>query len=360
MQRLLRIVIIPTIFFLLSICANAYDRISKPILRFDAYNTAVEKLALSPDGLILYSSGGAVKAWDVSTGDLIQNIHDGELLDISPDGERILIKIPGEILLYDLNDFTLITSIVHGSFTHEAVFSADGSKILTAGADWTEDSYLATIKIWNTNSEELISTHIRPSTQIQLSTGTIIPVTPVECSKISRSINGDYLFLSNIYWGEIAPGALVPFGYGELVRISDWSTLHAYSESYLAAFSPVADIAAVITGNIYIHDLHENVDLGHFGRAVNICDFSPDGKYILTDIGLDNTEIATRGVVWDAVSREIVCYISSPNVASTAGLWTEHGNRIIIATEDGEITVWDMSDLAQSSIGQEAEAYGEQ
>lgn len=181
----------------------------KKLSQIKAQRTAVQALAMTPDGLTLLSAGedGGLNAWDWPSGNYvgISLEHQGQImaLGISPDG-RVLVSagldglrvwtlqprrrlyqlaglgnpsyavaispngrlvasggLDGLVRFWDLRQGTLISQFYpHQEDIRGLIFTPDGQHLITSSSD-------ATIKIWSLETGELIHTLSGHSTAVR-------------------------------------------------------------------------------------------------------------------------------------------------------------------------------------------------
>ena len=267
--------------------------------------------SFSPDGLTLATGGfdGVIRLWDVSTGQQLHSFPPRSVVstgvdtgitsvEFSRDGRLLLATHQGVVEVFEIGPNIGRDSITlqgHSSIVNRAVFSGDGSLILSASQD-------GTAKLWNSGLAFLLRTFNRTSEGL-VKKGSIYtrvrndgPVRAVALSSNGRlaASGGDDGVLT--LW-DTSTGAVrrelefVDSGYWSLAFSPDSSTILTGRRDGLAQLIDVA------TGQ-------ETCRLmGHTGQ-VGSAVFSPDGRFVATT-SLDGTSR-----IWDvAQCRELASLV---------------------------------------------------
>ncbi len=355
MHHLLRIFI--TLFFVphFFISAYGYEIMDYKIWEYQPYDGKILKMLFSPDGGILYTygSGGggvSIKALNFQSGEFLENIHNAILYDISNDGQYLLIGESDSAILWSVAYQSPVRTFSDSYSLHSARLSIDNRRVYTSGAVYLEghiDSS-AVIKTWDAETSELLNTNIRPSAMVKL--GEIYEeVTPRSCGGIDLSPDGNFLYASYGFMYEYYPGVWVGMGYGELTYLDDWQTA-LIVEGGDSSFSPDKKHWAT---EDKILDLETQTWVHSLEGLTELFNYSPNGKYIL-----GKSSISYWGTIWDADTGQPIVVMPATFGYSTAGAWSPDGSKVVIGGWDGTITVWDVIEFVESSVGKEAEAYG--
>ncbi len=345
---------------LFSISAFGYEEVSSKSLEFSAYTDELFTIFYSSNAAIIYTCGldddstdsfntdVSIKAWDSQTGQSLGTIYTGLLCDYSVDGQRAIIRTKPEegAILFDIPTKSILHTFSHSYLLYNAAFSADENQVFTCGAvlpEGQEDSY-AEIKIWDCDTGELLDSKTKGSVIVD-SEEIILRY----CSSTDISPDGRYIYALYGYWYEYSPGMQVVMGYDELIDLNDWQVLRIYGPGDRTYFSPDKNHWAV---GKKIFDLGTHSWVGSFEGAEALFNYSPNGKYML-----GKSAISDWGTIWDADTGNPIVVMPAPFGYSTAGAWSPDGSKVVIGGYDGKITVWDVSEFVQSSVGEEAEEY---
>ncbi|MCY4404446.1 MAG: WD40 repeat domain-containing protein [Candidatus Poribacteria bacterium] len=140
----------------------------KLLKTFQGYKDYIHQLVFSPDGNLLVSniSSDSLRIWDVNTGQQIEAVIDDPkingILMFSKDGKTLVCqRRSNELVLWDVATKSHRCSLdIHIDGTIKVLsFSEDSKKIIGA-------SSLGEIRIWNTNTGDILQTYTTGHTQI--------------------------------------------------------------------------------------------------------------------------------------------------------------------------------------------------
>lgn len=376
-------------------------------------SNAVEAAGFFPDNtrVFMASQDGTVSIWDAATGAMISSFNDEAAFihtaRLSRDGKLLAIASDtGAVRVWNLENGKLAISLDHDGAVSEAVFSADGSRIVAAAGDrvelWDvergepliiiagfEDSASSvafspdgshivtatgeekTARIWRVRPD-------KPLTQI-IDTGKIeFAVLSADGKRMVTGTNTEFYkttfrvwdtatgrsiwtvgeYETRAAWADLSPdGARLVTSYDNNVRVWDIVTRrmlfslpgHRGQDNY-AAFSP--DGARIVSTDGY--DVRVwNAASGKMILAlprkkdsyvgVNSVAFSPDGGRIVAAY-----EDATR--IWDAATGKLVTTFPEEDSASAA--FSPDGKRIVTTSGDHRGRVWNAaSGILELTLG---------
>ena len=238
-----------------------------------------------------------------------------------------------------------------------AVFSADGTRILTATAD-------GTIRIWDSASDKLLDSFpgFGPLNHAAFSPdGTLIVIanndgnarvlnarTGKVTGVLTPSGGGTYAVSSAAFSSD---GRLIVTTYADgNARIWDsrtdkqvGPTLTADQGSPLlsGAFSPDGKLLVTASGNgtARIYNVRTGVQMGEVRRSIGLdgAAFSPDGKLVVVASG-DGT-----ATIWNATTDQLVKTLAPPgsNYVIFSAAFSPDGRQVVTASSDGVARVWD-------------------
>ncbi|MHC4564855.1 MAG: protein kinase domain-containing protein [Planctomycetota bacterium] len=293
------------------------------------HKNGVYCLAFSPDGKKIASGSldNTVKIWDAKSGlELMTLMHTGIVFAVSfsPDSRYVACGggfsgFGGVIKLWDVqrpNEVRILPG--HDGGTRTAVFSPDGSQIISSGSD--------SIKIWDLriNREQVI---LEPR---RLAWWTVWPVSFSPDGKYLASACGPKNEMIQVW--NIATGTEV-------------MTLRGHEDIAGAVFSP--DGKRIVSSSndklIKVWDAFTGDELmtlrGHNSSVGAM--FSPDGKRIVSR-SWDKTI-----KVWDASTGAELMTLHGHNSEVLSVALSPDGKRIVSGSRGGPIKVWDASTGAE-------------
>jgi WD40 repeat protein len=329
--------------------AKLWDASSEKFSASFAHQEAVANAAFSANGarVLTASTDHSVNLWDVVSGKLIASFeHLGWPFQaaFSPDGARLLTAneeyysapVPEHFIrslpfgglttnaiynsakLWDAISGRLMASFEHQDAIHDAVFSSDGARILTASAD-------KTARLWDAASGKLLGSFDNQA----------------DVTRVAFSPDGARILTT----GDDAIAKLWDAASGKLIASFD----HPETGSvWYGAFSP--DGARILTVESFefakLWDAASGrliASFGHLGHHIwerfleadrPVLHFSPNGARVLT------TSADNSAKLWDAASGELVASFPHQGEVFQAE-FSSDGARVLTAGEDKTAKLWD-------------------
>jgi WD40 repeat protein/DNA-binding SARP family transcriptional activator len=294
----------------------------------------------SPAGdkiLVSSNAKNRVTMWNVESGEIVYSIPGGfvdERVIIgswSPSGDRFVTRGFGGSKLYDSSTGELLIELdIPRVFIYRAIWSPDGTRLLTSGIDD------GTARIWDASRGE----QLMQIANLVISAGS------------DWSQKGDVIAIGGndglIHIWDISKGREIRKLPGTQPRINN------------VGFSPSgAKLLAIGDENVaHIYDLTEatlSVEFDIGSKAIiSSAEWSPDGQKIAIGIG-DNTS-----KVWSATSGEPQVVFDGHEGIIWMHSWSPSGDRFATASEDQTVIIWDAGTGDQRLIfrGHDNEVFG--
>ncbi len=332
------------------------------IASFSGHSNWIASLAFAPDGRQIVSASWdkTLKVWDLYLGreSMTLSGHDRRVNDacFSNDGKWILsASWDCSMILWNTSDGSIKRSYKgHSKPVNSCSFSPDNTKVISGSWD-------GTIKIFDMETgtcESTLKAHNKS-------------VTSVAYSPTGKQVVSGSLDKSLIIWDPAAakPITVLPshtkpinsVGFSNdgqhVISASDDCTLRVWSSNLgkeknvikvkaghmlCVAFHPQNNLR-LVTGSsectLHIWDLENNEEIvtmkGHT-RAINHCEYSPDGKYIAS--ASDDASI----MLWDAQTGELVRKFTGHRdcVAQISFSPVAGDTRLVSCSDDFSLRVW--------------------
>jgi WD40 repeat protein/DNA-binding SARP family transcriptional activator/tRNA A-37 threonylcarbamoyl transferase component Bud32 len=278
-------------------------------------------VAWSPDGTRILTGGadGAARIWDVTAQGsrevftLAGHTDQVRSVQYSPDGGRILTSsLDGTAMVWDASSGSEVRRFTDRTIGGEAVFSPDGSRVVTSGPPPI---------LWDTFSGRKIRTfRFSPAPNFVSPSAAFAP----EGRFIAIGGSNGYTIL----WDEST---------GRPAR----SFSHAGALVWGVAFSPDGSlVGGASEDRAEIWNLRSGLSVatleGHESEVRSI-DFSPDGKLVVTGSG-DGT-----AKVWDVPSGRLRLTLRGHSAFLWDARFSPDGKLIATAGEDNTARLWDAS-----------------
>jgi WD40 repeat protein len=303
----------------------------KPVASL-VHQDTVENAAFSANGarILTATTDHSAKLWDAASGKLIASFehlsfeHRGRLFHavFSPDGTRVLTAST-EYHRADLWDAALgklLTSFLHQDEVNDAAFSPDGARILTASDD-------KTAKLWDAGSGKLMASfaHQHAVNHAVFSPdGTRILTASIDnTAKLWDAASGKLIAsladpeIASFWYGAFSPGGARILTTNEGGTASLWD---ATSGKLIGSFGHLGPISP---GYAFLEA----------GRSWRV-HFSPDGARVLT------TNADHSAKLWDAASGKLLTSLAHQDEVFQAE-FSSDGARILTASRDKTAKLWD-------------------
>ncbi|MEI7768992.1 MAG: hypothetical protein WCI67_03335, partial [Chloroflexales bacterium] len=275
----------------------------------------------------------------------------------SPDGSRILTASTDRTArLWDAKGQLLVTFSGHTDTVNSAVFSPDGTRILTA-------SYDKTARLWDASGQLLatLSGHIGPVYHAVFSPdGSRILTASEDGTARLWDTNGQLLVTFSGHGNIVNSAVFSPDGTHILTASTDrtarlWdakgqlvTTFSGHKNTVSSAvFSPDGSriLTASYDNTARLWDTNGQLITAFFGHTAPIYHavFSPDGTRILT-AAADNT-----ARLWDVNTQPLATFSGHTNWVNSA-VFSPDGSRVLTASDDGTTRLWDASGAPLATI----------
>lgn len=307
--------------------AQCWDAVTKqhccPPLAHQADVTAI---AFSSDGKTILTGclDGSVHHWQVSTGmtqkaPLRLPVHAGWILQFRADGKMAISANANVACLWNVDTGEACGQLAHEAkgFVNAAVFSRDGKRVLTGGAD-------RTARLWETAAGTPVGDPFRYTQKIQS-----VAFSPDEKMVITGS-SDNIARLWDVATGKITGEALRHEGTIEAVAFSPDGKriLTASCDNSVRLWDVVTDQWDATRGDL------RGEPLKH-GRSVLSVAFSPDGQTVLTGCGDGKARL------WSAATHQLTLEPLSHEGKVVAVAFSHDGTRVLTGSLDHTARLWD-------------------
>lgn len=300
---------------------------------FGIKTAGVQDAAISADGtrLLTADCDKSARVWDATTGTLL-NTFTGFTgsgawnvcplwLVFSPDGTMALIgDANGNARLYDLVQGKYLRNVGdHIEWTSKAIFSPDGTQVLTIGQEGkpafcTQDCSSA--KLWNLQTGKLIRSFKHPSNDWQA-----VAFSPDGSQFVTGGADNGKSF----YLWETASGQLLRTFVGHGVQALAFS-----SDGTRIASAGGADKMVILWDVATGTRLHTF----YHPQTVDSVAFDPSGDRLVTKSGYS-------AYIWNAREGGLESAVGHLNTVSSATFWPD-GSKLLTSSYDWTVAAWDI------------------
>jgi WD40 repeat protein/ribosomal protein L7/L12 len=284
--------------------AKVWDLAGNILHTLEGHGDDVINVSFSPDGQhTMTVSENRIIVWDMEGNELVKVHGNTTTANFSPDGQSIVIgTTSGEVYVRDFEGNVLRDFTAHGDEVTSAIFSPNGTYLLTAGKD-------GETRLWWGNEAE----------------GDNI-IDTIDGSSVSFAPGGNYVLTDG--------DTLRYFGAGEF---GEPHKLEYSAGCNSTCFSPDLDhlVTAHKDGSAKVWDVEGNelhTLQGHKG-AVCWASFSSDGQRIVT-ASEDGT-----AKVWD-LKGNVLLTLGGHSDEVLHASFSPDGQRVVTASRDGSAKVW--------------------
>jgi WD40 repeat protein/tetratricopeptide (TPR) repeat protein len=338
--------------------AKLWDAASGKGLVAFQHEVFVNGAMFSPDGSkILTANMDKAQLWDAASGKELAVFHQDEDRGVwthgvsrgifSPDGSKVLTARDKTAKLWDAASGEELAVFHHDDWVYGAVFSPEGSRILSYSAD-------KTAKLWDAVSgEELAAFHHDDELESAVfgpDGSKVLTASADKTAKLWGAVSGEELAAFH-HDDELESAVFGPDGSKVLTASADhtaklWdaasgeelATFQHKDNVFTAAFSP--DDSKVLTASAdhtaKLWDAASGKELATFQHKDNVFTavFSPDGSKVLT-ASADHT-----AKLWDAASgKELATLVHFAPVKNA--VFSPGGSKVLTASADHTAKLWD-------------------
>jgi WD40 repeat protein len=331
----------------------------------------------SPDGsrIVTASGDGTARIWDAATRKAIEVLrgHEGSVRSaaFSPDGKRVVTASQDATArVWDSatgQDIAVLRG--HEGDVVSAAFSPDGTRIVTASGSVATDRYANddnTARIWDaaTGTElAILRGHEGPvhSAVFSPDGSRIVTASNDNTARIWDAANGKEIAVLRGDVSNVVSAVFSPDGTRIVTASSDWTARiwDAASENEIAvlrgdaplrsaAYSPDGTRIATASDDktVRIWDAatgKEIVVLRGHESMVNSAVFSTDGTRIVTASGSYSSQNITDNTarIWDAATGKEMAVLRGHQGYVTSAAFSPDGSRIVTASDDKTARIWE-------------------
>jgi WD40 repeat protein len=342
------------------------------LITFHGHTETVNSVRFSPDGRRLASASGdgAVKVWDVQTGEEILSVNGRSdwvySVCFSPDGKRLASASRDKtVKIWDAHTGQEVLSLKgHTSWVRSVSFSPDGRRLASAGgAERAPGKMQGTpgeIRVWDAQTgREILSLtgHTGTASSVSFSPDgrRLASGSWDQSVRIWDALNGQEALVLKGHTADVESVSFSPDGRhlasGSLdstVRVWDALTgrevlaFKGHTDHVMSVcFSPdsqrVASASKDMTVKLWSANTGQDVVTlkGHTGRVEGIS-FSPDGQR-LASASVDNTV-----KVWDAQTGQEAVALRGHTDGLHCAIFSPEGRRLASASWDKSVKLWDV------------------
>ena len=283
--------------------------------------------ALSPDATRLVAlNNEEILAWNLLNGSLLfqTSRKDATRVFYSSDKTEVYaVNAGGMITVLDTNTGAIKNSFAgNPNYSGSLAYSADDGWLALGGTD-------GTVKVWDTYARQALAT-------ISADTGAV--------SALAFSADGTQLATAEN---------------DGLVRVWHWRDSSKVAEVTLdlpitirqVAFTPDASSLAIGTNRdarLWSLSNPKQIDTLDVGRggAVQILQFSPDGRYLLA--GNQSAGLT----LWTVTSRALGAHLPDTQGDTLAASFSPDGNLLLTAVLNGKVSLWNLVQVTAQTVNQ--------
>ena len=364
--------------FIATACMDGVIRIwdpsgGPPLAALVGHTDGVSAVDVSPSGLQLAtgSADDSARIWDIATGDVLHTLrgHEDDISDIAYNAAGSLVATASSddsVRVWDARSGEEVARLEgHLQGVTAVSFSADGERLVTSSID-------DTVRVWDLNTRQVVFVLVGHNDVVQ-----DVIFSEDERHVISAGEDGTLRV-----WHALAPGAIaeLPGSVGAwksdaeailedgtrivtgdvhgYVRVWDTQTGTLVLEAR-AHEGAIRDVAAEAEGHLFITASADGTakvwdnasgrlvaELPGHPDQVMRASLSADGSIALTGSG-DPQGGSGRGTwLWDTASGDLRREIISEEI-TTARAISPNGAKAIVATESGDVSIWETSGSAE-------------
>jgi len=302
--------------------ARGEDVVTEPILTFTGHTGRVNSVVFSPDGtkVLTGSMDKTARLWDAASGALVRTFsgHTGGVycVTFSPDGIRILTSSgdpDNTVRLWSVDTGAQLRTFQHNVIVRSAVFSPDGTMIITGSAD-------KKARLWNAATGELVRTFIGHSYEI---------LSVVFSRDGARILTGSGDNTARLW--DVGTGLSIRTFSGHFDTITSVAFSHDGTKVLTGSWDSTARLWDAATG-VLIHTYDGHTDL------VRSAIFAPSGTAILTA----SYDCTAR--LWDVVCGNNVRTFNTPSSIPSAA-FSPDGTKVLTGHTDNTTRIWSVGPL---------------
>ncbi|HMV28894.1 MAG TPA: WD40 repeat domain-containing protein, partial [Anaerolineales bacterium] len=333
-------------------------------------NSSINGVSFSPDVKWLATANGdnTVRLWDVSNGTEVMKFlghtDSVQFVSFSMDGSMLVSSASdGTTRIWDARsgkELQVFSEEV-GVETFWASFNPDGTLVVTANTDFAE----GWATVWNLKTGEKVFTLPSNATVVRCAIfspdgSTIVTTGDDQTAKLWNAATGEKILTFNGHTNTVSGAAfssdgtrLVTSGHDRHAKIWDVATgkelfdISGHNRDITSvSFSPDGQhiATASVDTQIKIWNATPNRELLTLvnGPAISFSEgaelaYSPDGKYLVTA----NSDLAPN--VWEIDTQKLLFNLIGHTDAVTFATYSSDGTRIATASNDGTAKIWDAS-----------------
>ncbi len=330
---------------------------------FAGCSAGVTDAELSPDGKMLVGSSldHSIRIWDFDSGLLVATRveHDNAVwsIDISPEGDRIVsASADKDVIVWSISGEPILKIQGHFGWVDEAIFSADGTEVISASDDHTAriwdaggGSNVRTVNLSDSLSDIVWTGDYSSDGKLIVTAsedGNVAFVDPHTGKIVGKRLKHDCAVLVARFFGDDSR-VLCSAADGNLYL---WNvaarklekTIHAHKGIVWGLkFSPDGKQFATASEDRMVKIWDTSTfsivkELDEHRMEVGSIEFSPDGKFLAT-AGDD-----LRILLWDRKDYRLVHTFSGHRNPVWRAIFSPDSRLLASSSYDGEIRLWDL------------------